>query len=180
MKSCAKNKVFQAHITCVKRDVTDGELAAACRICRSVDWLQQQQVFLYLLSCLHDLYPLRSNFGLCSFTTGFNTPDSYGRRAITRIFLATVYISPWQLSKEGLCMAACIGTATSTSYAERNGRLGLGRMLTDWNAETFFMVENSLSDVTLINSFTILLSQWRVPRFRKINYCMLTKLIIGL
>lgn len=54
-------------------------------------------------------------------------------------------------------------TATSISYAERNGRHGLGRMLTDWNAETVLMAENSFSDVTLNNSFTILLSQWRVP-----------------
>jgi hypothetical protein len=53
-------------------------------------------------------------------------------------------------------------------------------MQTDWNAETFYMAENSLSDVTLIHYFTILLSQWRVPPLRKIIYCMLTKRIIGL
>ena len=88
--------------------------------------------------------------------------------AITRIFLAAVHISCWQLSKKGLCIEDCIGTASSTSSLERKGRLGLGRILTDCNGETFFIAENSMSNVTQINSITISLSSWRVSRFRKI------------
>jgi len=77
-------------------------------------------------------------------------------------------------------MEAYIGTATSTSSSERISRLDLGRILIDCSADTFSMAENPMSDVTQINSFTISLSSWRVPRFRKINSCTLTKLIIGL
>ena len=155
MKSCAKNKDFQAHITCL-------HLATARCYELWIDSCLQNMSkvrlaptiasVLYLLTCLRDLYPRCLSFGLCSFPTGFNTPDSYGCRAITRIFLATVYRSPWRLSTEGLCMEVCIGTAKFTPSSDRNYLLGLGRILTDWNAETFFMAENSMSDITLILS----------------------------